>query len=170
MARERIKAQAYTDIHDRIVVVENVQNHIHDGDMFRANAVFSLGVAGTKYALLRTGALPVHIYGEITASGESTMEFFESPTTTADGTPVPVLNKNRNSSNTTEVLVFDAPTVTLTGTLIDPFLMTGSINAGGKDRNQNEWLVLPNTDYLVKITAIAASTYAMKIDWYEEII
>lgn len=170
MARERIKAQALTDSHDRIVTIDNIQDHIHNGDMFRVNAVFSLGVAGVKYALLRVGSIPIHIYGEISASGESTMNFYESPTTSADGTPISVLNKNKTSSKVSEVTAFDSPTVTTPGTLLDSFLMSGAINAGGRDRSENEWSLLPNTDYLIKVTAVAASDYAMKIDFYEEVI
>jgi len=168
MAREHIKAQSLTDSHDRIVMVENAQNHIHNGEMFRVNAVFSLGVSGTRFALIRTGSTPVHIYGDLTASGASKLNFYEAPTTTADGTPATVLNKRRDSTNTSNVLAFDSPTVTANGTLLDPFILTGTINAGGKDRSQNEWSLSANTDYLIEVFATAASDYTLKFEFYEE--
>jgi len=165
------KAQIKVDDYDRAVTITDIEHKIHKGEMFRANAVFSLGVGAEKLALFRTGNVQAHVYGEVTASGDSYMRFYESPTVTADGTPVTFLNKNRAyDTSGTSVTVFDTPTISSNGTLLDPFVMSGSINAGGKERQDNEWTLKVNTDYLILIHANAASDYTLKIDWYEEVV
>lgn len=160
-------AQSAIDRDNRIIRVDDIHHKIHSGEFFRANAEFTLSLGEVKKALFKTGAKSSHIYGEIVTTGDSTIHFYEAPTTSADGTPVPVVNHNRNSSNTPVSEVYDAPTTSANGVLLDPFILGTDKKAGGGERQVNEWVLKPNTSYLIVITANAASSYVMKIDWYE---
>lgn len=153
---------------NRPIGIDYSQDKIHNGEMFRINAKFSLNTAGTKKFLFRTGAKEAHIYGEISSSGSAYFDVYESPTTTADGAPVSILNKKRSSSNTPVATAFDTPTVTANGTLLDPFQMWVGEKAGGGDRNQHEWAFKANTDYLFIATSTTdANNFVTKVEFYE---
>lgn len=95
------------------------------------------------------------------------MSFYAEPTVSADGTPVSVVNHNQRSTNVPTCSVFDAPTTSANGVLLDPYILGTDKKAGGSERQVNEWVLKPNTYYLILITANSASNYVMKIDWYE---
>jgi hypothetical protein len=165
---ESVKAESRTDSYDRMIPIEYYHAKIHNGEMFRINGDFTLASGAYQYMLFKTGSKTVHIYGEVVSSDLGSFKFYESPTITADGTPLVPLNKNRNSTNTPLSTVYASPTVTANGTLLDSFLLSTTKNAGGKDSNENEWNLKPNTDYLFAIYSGANNNdFITKADWYE---
>ena len=166
---ETVKAQSKTDTSDRVIPIHIIHDRIHTGSMYRVNGEFTLGSSATQYMLFRTSSKTCHIYGEVTSSDVGTFKFYESPTTTEDGTPITILNKNRNyDASAATATVFSGPTVSDPGTLLDPFIISSTKNAGGSERNENEWNLKPNTDYLFVIYSGAASNDIIaKADWYE---
>jgi hypothetical protein len=100
------------------------------------------------------------------------LEFFEAPTTTANGTAVANVNHNRNSTKTSDLTVTHTPTVTAAGTAIAPVqYMGGNENkaAGGANRASVERILKPSTLYLARITSrAAANPCSLSIEWYHE--
>ena len=132
-----------------------------EGEGYLAHHTFSaVASAATVDILIRTAALKqplVEIVVQATSTGD--FQLFEIPTTSADGTPVALLNKNRSSSNTSDSLVFHTPTVSVTGTELLGKIITGS---GGSVPNPISgqasltcWVLDNSTDYLVRATNTA---------------
>ncbi len=67
----------------------------------------------------------VHAFFEINLSGDGTVELFENPNVTVNGTVVVPLNMNFNSTNVSMVQTFDTPTIMATGTLLVERLLAG---------------------------------------------
>ena len=166
---EIVKAQSKTDASDRVIPIDIIHDRIHTGSMYRVNGEFTLGSGATQYMLFRTSSKTCHIYGEVSSSDIGTFKFYESPTITADGNSITILNKNRNyDASAATATIFSGPTVSDPGTLLDPFIISSTKKAGGSERNENEWNLKPNTDYLFVIYSGAASNNIIaKADWYE---
>jgi len=87
---------------------------------------------------------------------------------TATGT-IPIYNRRRNSLNTSSVVV-SYGTVAVTGgtALKTEYLSTGKFGAG-ETRDQNEWILKPNTKYAVSLFLNADETAEISLNWYEHI-
>lgn len=91
----------------------------------------------------------------------------------SSGTAITPINRNRNSSNTSDMQTFvKGATSTPTGTIIDaggigssgnPFSRTG----GGAGENE-ELLLKPNTNYVLQLTPDGATICLLTLFWYEE--
>jgi hypothetical protein len=152
---------------------------VHDGMFFHAtNRIVGLA-NGASHDVLT--AIPAAVFPHIRAdlyTFEDTpvdIKTYEGTTTSADGTVIPVFNRNRNSANTPGLVLTHSPTVTDVGTLIHDRLVPsagagvgqkhGSISAGFGE----EWVFKPSTKYLVRLTnnAGAAIDITYELFWYE---
>lgn len=140
---------------------------IHSGvhyQMFDSRSLLALAV--DDYLLI-TPALPgrVHWVYAVECSAPTTLAIFEAPTTTADGTAVPVFNADRESLNVSAVTVFHGPTVTATGTQLDGGLCAPA-SRGSEDRSEHEWVLKASTKYLFRNTVLAAAaTVVTVMNW-----
>jgi hypothetical protein len=124
--------------------------------------------------LVKTGALPVHALFAIEATGKTNAKMYRAPTTSADGTAVELNPFNEVKAKTLELRAYSTPTVTATGADIrydkTVFGSTNGVNrvisavSPGVER-----ILLPNTNYLIRIvTTDAASWLRMQALVYEE--
>ena len=92
----------------------------------------------------------------------STLQLYETPTTTDNGTGLTEYNADRNSSVSTTVTTFKDPTVTGDGTLIY------GTYAIGPYQTVSPWRILKNnTQYLIKVTAISNATLmTVEPEWF----
>ena len=112
-----------------------------------------------------------HVALRAGAGGDAEVAFFEGPTSSADGSAVGALNRNRASSIVATTLVFEGPTLSADGTpLASGFVPggTGGNSIGGSVDTFGEW-VLDANDYLVRLTnrAGTAQPAALSLIWYE---
>lgn len=83
----------------------------------------------------------------------------------------------RSSANTPYSTVTHTPTVTATGsvTLVNGRILPGGTSpqtrVGGGIRQGVEWILAPNTKYLLRVTNGSGSTVAVNVglEWYEEV-
>jgi hypothetical protein len=147
---------------------------IHKGDHYFIKRWYDVTGAGTNldFQLVTPDVVTWgHITTVVTTEAEFTVTVYEAPTITADGTPIPVYNRNRNSTNTSIMLAYGAPTVGATGTTDIWSLKTGS-GAGistGERRSDNEIMLKQNTRYLLRINKAATGTdwVDLEMTWYE---
>ena len=97
----------------------------------------------------------------------------ESSYTFAGGSTVAPVNRNRNSSATTTMQAFyTGVTNAGTGTTIDIGALGVAGNAatrsGGSGGENEELLLVPNTDYVITLTPAGATTVLLRLFWYEE--
>jgi len=139
------------------VVKDTIDDMIDEGVVYSFNASSSLANGATATFIGRVNGTPTHFYDlNVTVSaGAFTIEFFESPTVTSNGTAQTAINLNRQSTNTHNMNIFSSPTVTSNGTLLKSvkIFQTGTGGKGsGNAIVSDKWLLKPNTDYLVRIT------------------
>ena len=100
---------------------------------------------------------------------------YEAPTVAA-GTAVTIYNMKRNSANVPLSTLKHTPTVTDVGAvaLINGRILPGgnspTTRVGGGIRSGAEWILAPNTQYLMRVvnTSGAAIAANVVLEWYEE--
>lgn len=148
---------------------------VHNGvafacELFQAN----LGAGASLNMLLKppAGEVPPHVLPGFASTGEARLFLYEGPTTSADGTALPRVNRNRLSANNANLEVFSGPTVSDDGELLTQLLVGGGgffTPAGGEIDFSQEFILAPGTDYLLRLTNEAASAQdtLLKLYWYE---
>lgn len=167
-----------------IVTIDHAHHMIHDGYMFTAGIYDgTLGNGETLIMATKTGALCPHVYLEWGANGAAHLDLIEGGTWDAgSGDLVAVANENRNSTKVTTMQEDKTanPLFTATGYVLKNVTnlagdvgwfdyIFGPKNAPGRNRNDSEFVLLPNTTYAMRMTsdAVGNSGY-MRITWYEE--
>lgn len=157
-----------------IPVIASEHSMIHKGKAFTHGSLhLALANNGIYYHLLANPAAnyPHLRIIRLTCEGAPFwIELFEAPTTTVNGTDATVVNNNRNSLNTSELLMYHAPTVTADGLQLGATMITGSGSAGGSSEfSEIEWILKPSTNYLIKITnkSGAARDFSLETFHYE---
>lgn len=144
---------------------------VHEGELFTASYKTPDGAPVADNAsldiLIRTGTAAPHIEFTVSCAQAYEAILYESTTVTDNGTQLSERNRNRRSNKTSVVDAFHTPTVTATGNLILHELASGIL--GGVSRSEEEWILKPNTNYLLRLTNRAGSAQPMsaKVDWYE---
>lgn len=164
------------------VVMDYSHYMVHDGQMYNASYVNLTVTASSFYEVLMvTGAKEPHInigvdfgaagrawlYGDVT---------YTSDTTTSYGTALTIMNMKRSSTNTPDMTMYIAgstPSWTASTLLYDESFgaATNKSNpVGGGVRQGTEWVLKPNTKYLLRLTNISAATASasFQAQFYEE--
>lgn len=158
--------------------IDTVHHEVHEGEMFHASHTNGSVANGVSLdVLLVTGAgVESHVSWEVFAGGLVTIYLYEAATTSAAGTAVPTYNMKRDSLNTPEATVTHTPTVTATGTtaLVNWRILPGgnspTTRVGGGIRSGAEWILSPETQYLLRVTNTSGAAIAVNVglEWYEE--
>ncbi len=150
--------------------LDHSHHEVHEGDAYTYCEQNTLNADATRDLLIVTPDTGVwgHFLWRIRGSGEASMALYEGTTTSNDGTGVTEVNRNRNSANTSDLVVTHTPTITGVGTVICMQHFGSSQKAGGEERAVNEFILKQNTKYLLRVTSEAASNdLSTEIDWYE---
>jgi hypothetical protein len=159
------------------VIVDLEHHRIHRGQAFQFIAFPVLDGTTPAYRLFRTGSKVLH-FKEIVATSEKTdfvLELYEGPTISNTGTEVNnKISFNRISNEDCELTIFTSPTVTADGFLLDKYYLPGGEAPGGNfsgESQSSEWefVLKPNTDYLIKgyrITGTGTNQVLVKYRWY----
>lgn len=146
--------------------LELSHHRIHEGNLFHANIISTnLQIINPKYILfisppqdpVAADTTKVHLIFKVTANPGILLEFFEDSVVTNNGTAVPLINHNRNSTTIPLGQVFENPTVTSDGTRIYVELVGTSAIGGISttfDRDEDEYILKVQTNYLIKITPL----------------
>lgn len=142
------------DEYGNIKVIDVANSSVHDGKAYTYTATSSITATSSVYFMGKTGAVTSHLMGFFVKSDASPIkvEFFESPTTTADGTAQQAVARNRQSTATATMQVFAGPTVTASGTLLMADRILGDKQTVSDEHLDGEWLLKKNTSYIFKIT------------------
>lgn len=151
--------------------VEYAHHEIHEGDHYFVKGWMDL-TNGQVFDFLATTPDTLkwaHMLVEFGAEAESNITIYEGTTTSADGTPVTAVNRDRNSSNTAGLVITHTPTVTGVGTQIASYKMGSMQKSGGTVRANAELILKQNTKYLIRITNDTALNNWLDYlaDWYE---
>jgi len=159
---------SWDSVGDQLVQIPGEHRRIHQGVFFSISRHTTLGLNATDKILFVTPAGGyAHLLFALRTSLEASFILTEAPTTSAAGTALTPINRNRNSSNTAQAVLTHTPTVSAAGTQLYEMHVGGS-RQGGDDRGNNEWLLKPETAYLFTVTSeAAANDVTLFLDWYE---
>ena len=151
--------------------------YIHQGIAYIMREILTVTTTASSYIDFTTPAdKTIHFRPSSFASnGDNiTIEIFEDASVTG-GTTYAAKNRNRNSNNTSQVSITINPTVNTEGNIIDKFYVGGGsgisdTTSGAITGNVDEWVLKPDTTYLIKITNNGASDSNVFVNlfWYEE--
>lgn len=175
-----INQEALIDLSSREVVTETNSHYMmHEGNhYFIKTWLINTGAISTfdEFMFITPNSdIRIHAKVSIQSDDDATFDIYEAPTTTANGSAVPSINCDRNSSNTAELLPFASPTVTVDGTLIWSARTGGSGvtpigGSSGVSLSTNyEIIAKANTKYMFRLTKNTSNDTVMDIDfyWYE---
>jgi hypothetical protein len=152
-------------------IIDHAHDEIHDGTMFTVSDTAAIGAGNDRDYLITTPntAIRMHLTYEAKADGALTINFYEDATTSAAGTALTELNRNRPSATAATGVITHTPTVTGTGTLLDPDFLNASFKGGGESRADHEWILKQNAKYLLRLSNGTAGTVNSftRLNWYE---
>lgn len=147
-----------------VPMVNFIHYMTHLGNVFNVSTKATVGAGADGYFLGKVGATAVHWnhYSIGADDGPLDIYLFEAPTISDNGTPMTVVNRNRESSNVSNFSVFAAPTVSADGTelFVNGVLAsgTGPTLSAQESGDDTIWILAPNTDYIFKIHNDGAGT------------
>lgn len=157
----------------RSEAIGRAAQRIHEGITWLASDIeVALADATSIKLLIRTPAdLEVHMAIGFAVVGDFTYQFFEAPTTSADGAALTPVNRNRRFGTSSNTLVFRDPTVSANGTLLRELAFPGGQrnNATLGGGSGTEWILKPSTDYLIDLLNLSgsASLASVEVNYYE---
>lgn len=166
-------ALVFDPLSDIPVTLDFAHHEIHDGSAFTASYTkdFSNGEVVDILMVTPDSTAHAHFTWAIDFELEGHMAIYEAVTATQAANPIVAYNRNRVGSPTaaTVVLTF-APTAVTEGTTVirEAHAGSGKLISGSRADSQ-EFVLKPNTKYLIRVTNVAAATsyISVRLDWYE---
>jgi hypothetical protein len=111
----------------------------------------------SAYMLIKIDAIRPHLLFEYSVEGDATFHLYEEPTITDNGVQLSMYNHNRNFPDTALLIPFRDPTASSNGTELSvKYLPGGTKNDPGLLVPLGfEWVLKPNTDYLLRVNNIS---------------
>ena len=159
-------------------VIDHAHHEIHRGLGYVATDTATVNDAGTREVRIAVAAThEAHMTFEVSATLHTTIQFYED-TTKADvsGNRLTSINRNRDSSNTSNVTICHTPSGSGDGTILFTFAFgADSLGAakpgfGGVEGSRGEFILKPGKVYLLKVTSgTDGNLISIILDWYEEL-
>jgi len=154
---------------DTTIEFEHAQ--IHAGKHYELTYVGTLASGSTTSYVVRppNTSTRVHFGYHVQTDQGFTLYVYENPTLSSTGTGSTPFNNDRNSANTSAVVIYQNPTITGIGT----FLSADIIGSGGTQGNaiaSGEEIILKQaTDYLGVLTNFGTGSgrFIVHFEWYE---
>jgi len=169
------EGNAYRSDDGSMPTITHQHSQIHQGNGFTHAMVHAaLEADATETHLMATGDNIVHLrsFNLQTTAAPCTVAYFEDVVASANGTPMPAGNNNRNSDKTPDMNIYLNPTITAIGDPIGGSLIPAVANKGGNGLDiitGGEWVLKPNTTYSFGLTNDTNQEidYSVVLFWYE---
>lgn len=135
-------------------VTGDITDLCRSGFAYHAASYFTVNQGATALFQMKTGASsPIVLYYSLVAATQSCrFKAIEAPTVTDGTTLVASRNMNRNSANTSTMVLYSDPTSVSGGTtLIDSVIPSGGNKTGGGATGELAWTMKPDTSYIVSV-------------------
>ena len=171
---------AQENLTEALRVIDNDHAYIHQGKYFTLSSLDTIAAGqtlkvGFKTPLIAGGLIHYRPAWLVSSVDKLTVEIFEAAEGVAGGVAQTPINRNRNSTEVSGCTVLKGVTTTGDGDLINTTYIPGSTGVGGTASGgllsaANEWVLLPDTQYLIKYTngSSAANIIFTEFQWYEE--
>ena len=155
-------------------VTDYIHHLIHEGEVFSMSHMeANIANGGSIDMLFLVGdEHPLQWTHECLASKTFKIEIYEGPTVSDNGTPLDIINMNRESSKELDTVAYTDPTITNNGLkLFEQVLPGGGAqpSSGGSSRPNLEWLFARGGRYYMVMTNIsgAAGDASCVVNMYE---
>jgi len=179
-SRTNVEAKSYDPFVFAQTVIDESHRMIHDGFLYsqtgKGTGWANAGVLDFLISVPAATFPHVQVMKLNFGRGDIDLVAYEGTTTSNDGTGLTVQNVNRNSSNTPATALYSSPTVTDPGTQIFTLWIPPTSTGTGLSANGiegvgqgSEWLLAPETKYLIRLTNNSGSTidWSHEFSWYE---
>jgi hypothetical protein len=150
-------------------ILDFIEQCINEGNRYLVGGYATIASGGTVDITMQTPDTNkwIHMLYRGELSGAATIDFYENATGISGGTPLTMVNKNRNSVTASDAIVLFNPSAT-PGDRIDGFKY-GS--AGGNPTRVRKMILKQNTIYLWRIVSQAAdNSFSFHGEWDEFIL
>ena len=155
---------------DSVMTIDRLITMIFLGNMYNVSSYFNLNSTGTMEFLIKTPSdesAGHHVWFTVQGSSNFNAQIFEDTTKVANtSNALTAHNRNRTSSNTCQLVITHTPTGSGDGTLLYSNQWGGpagpgasSLGEGGATSEAHQWVLKPNTKYLVRVTSTTDSNY-----------
>ena len=150
-------------------------HEIHSGSSYHASDVQSVSTTTIKWQVTTPDSLAyAHMIFNVECTGEMLVIVTEGSDRT-DGTALSEINRNRvGTPAAAGTIVTRTPTggdtdgaTTILTTRVGSTGVGSKTLSGGGARGTNEYILKPNTKYVVSVTTYAAVFVSLELDWYE---
>lgn len=157
-------------INNALVIQDEIHENIHRGIFYSAGTINEAFAADGVEDILLQVVTPVHLIMSIAVTANAKAVLYENTTFSVAGAAVPSHNRNRFSSNTSDLVVSTGPTITLPGDEIGGSLLPAGSKAqaaGAIVHSFHEW-ILPAGNYLVRVTNLTnqIEKFSLSVDYY----
>ncbi len=158
-----------------LVTIDSAHHEVHGGGSFTKSDTVACNTTTCKWQVTTPNTTKyAHLVFDLNCTGEATYLVTEGSDRT-DGTALTEVNRNRVGTPTAAtVIVTRTPTGGTTDGAIILFSKRSGITniasknlAEGSARANNEWILKPNTKYVISVTTYAAVYVTAAVDWYE---
>ena len=155
--------------------IDYAHHEIHGGSSYGVSDTVACNTSTCKWMITTPDSMKyMHLIFELSCTGEATFLVTEGADRTA-GTILLNVNRRRvGTSNVSEAVVSRTPTAgTIDGAITLFSIRDGITNIAAKNiipgsgREINEWILKPNTKYIISITTYADTFVTCRLDWYE---
>lgn len=166
------------EITGALVTIDVVHHEIHEGELFSVsyknpNAT-PIVDDGTIIFALTTGAKYAHLIGSAACGGDAQLELVEDAAFTG-GTAMTERNHKRTEGDAgnTVTVVRDPGAIPTPGNVLEDLFLpggTGGNAVGIEGGSRVEWILKPNSVYLLRLTNRAGNAQpgSLRAEWYEE--
>jgi hypothetical protein len=156
-------------------IIDYAHHEIHGGSSFTVADTVTANTATVKWQVTTPNTTTyTHLIFTLTCTGEATFLVTEG-SDRVDGTALTEINRRRvGTPAAASTIVTRTPTDGSTDGAIILFSMRNGITniaskniEGGSARATNEWILKPNTKYVISITTYADAFATCLLDWYE---
>lgn len=161
--------------------IEYEHARIHEGYGYDCDIEFTLTTTNPKYYHIKTGSDEIHLKDIVISTNkpEVKLYLFRNPTAELNGSPTQetIFNSDEDNINESTMQIYNNSTVTSEGTKRKVYYLSGSTGQGHSSAGEAsafgtwEIILLPNTDYLIKIIRLVAdgdTTGVFKLRFYAE--
>jgi len=173
-------------VSEGLITIDYAHHEAHEGDAFETSAVDeSMGDGDTIVLAFKTMSAPkrVHVIIEFATAAGGHVDIIEGPTwDNQSGTLNPIYNRKREASMGSSGLLEDQgqasfivsdnvildPTTFAGGTAVHTHYIFGATKTPASARGVHEWLLKPDTQYGIRLTADGVTNGGqIIITWYE---
>lgn len=150
-----------------VKTIDRVHAEVHDGVLYSITAYGTLTANQVLRLLVDTGSKNQHFFGQVYTSGPAIVNMYEDCYASSTAGLVGIHNKNRVSTNVAVMKCYSTVAITTNGTLLIDAMIVGTTGGGAgvnvvpsstsNIRNNSEWLLKNNSNYLLAVTNTASS-------------